>query len=77
MIYENYGDTNCNWCGRYSRQRIGTGNCGLGNKKTSGDHPNYIIVDIGHILRRVRRLEETETPMRNYQLKLPRKTLKG
>ena len=30
-----------------SHQRIGTGNGGLGNKRTSGDHQNYSIVEIG------------------------------
>ena len=30
-----------------SYQRIGTGIGGLGNKRTSGDHPNYSIVEIG------------------------------
>ena len=42
---KNYGtrkcsDSNCNWCPWYSQQRIGTGTGGLGNKRTSGDHPN-------------------------------------
>ena len=39
-------DTNCNWCSRYSHQRMSTGTGGLGNKKTSGDHPNNCIVKI-------------------------------
>ena len=30
-----------------SHQRIGTGHGGLGNKRTSGDHPNNNIVEIG------------------------------
>ena len=34
-------------CARYSHQRIGTGTGGLGKKRTSGDHPNYSIVEIG------------------------------
>ena len=37
---------NCNWHARYSNQIIGTGTGGLGNKRTSGDHPNYNIVEI-------------------------------
>ena len=41
MEHENDGDTNSNWCARYSNQVIGTGNGGLGNKRTSGDQPNY------------------------------------
>ena len=38
--------TNCNWQNQYSNQRIGTGTGGLGNKRTSGHHPNYSIVEI-------------------------------
>ena len=43
---ESDGDTNSNWCTRYSHQRIGIGTGGLGNKMTSGDHLNYSIVEI-------------------------------
>ena len=39
--------TNCNWCSWYSHQRINKGTGGLGNKRTSGDHPNYCITEIG------------------------------
>ena len=39
-------DTNCNLCARHSQQRIGTGTGGLGNKRTSWNHPNYNIVEI-------------------------------
>ena len=44
---ESDGDTNCNWCAQYSQQKFGTMIGGLGNKKTSGDSPNYNIVEIG------------------------------
>ena len=47
MKHESDGDTNCNWRARYTHQRIGTGTGGVGNEKTSGDHPNYNIVEIG------------------------------
>ena len=47
MKDESDGDTSCNWCTQYSHQRIGTGTEGLGNKKMSGDHPNYSIIKIG------------------------------
>ena len=47
MEYENDGDTNCNWYGGYSHPRFGTGTDGLGNKRTSGEHPNYSMVEIG------------------------------
>ena len=45
--HESDGDTSCNWCTRYSHQKIGTGTGGIGNKRTSGDHPNYNIIKIG------------------------------
>ena len=43
MGHESDGDTNYNWRTRYSHLRIGTGIGGLGNKRTSGDHPNNSI----------------------------------
>ena len=43
----------------------GTG--GLGNKKTRGDYPNHYIIENG---------QNTEkSPVKNYELKLMRKTL--
>ena len=36
----------CNKYAQYSHQRIGTGSGGLGNKRSSGDHPNYNIAKI-------------------------------
>ena len=41
MGHENNDDTNCNWRTRYTHKRIGKETGGLGNKKTSEDHPNY------------------------------------
>ena len=46
MEHVSDGDTSCNWCAWYSHQKIGTGAGGLGNQRTSGDHPNYSIVEI-------------------------------
>ena len=46
MERESDGNTNCNWCARYSHQRIGTGTGRLGDKRMSGDHPNYRIIKI-------------------------------
>ena len=40
MKHESDGDTNCNWRSRYSHRGIGTETGGLGNKRTSGDHPS-------------------------------------
>ena len=47
MALESDGDTNCNWRARYSHQSIGARTGGLGNKRTSGDHPDYQIIKIG------------------------------
>ena len=44
------GYTNCNWCPWYSHQRIGSRTGELGNKRTNGDHPNYSIKEIGHVI---------------------------
>ena len=40
-------DTNYNWRTLYSYQRIGTESKGHENKRTSRDHLNYSIVEIG------------------------------
>ena len=47
MAHETDSDTNCNWCARFSHQRTSTRNGGLGNERTSGDHPKYCIVEFG------------------------------
>ena len=47
LEYENDDNTNCIWCFWYNQQRISTRNGGLGNKRTSGDHPNDCIIEIG------------------------------
>ena len=48
---------------------------------TSGDHPNYSIVEIGQNTEKspgdLRRLTVTQTPVRNHQWTLVWKTLKG
>ena len=60
MKLESDGDTDCNWCARYSYQRIGTWTGGLGDKRTSGDHLNNSIVEIGQNTKKESwRLEET------------------
>ena len=46
MEHESDDDTNYNWSTRYGHQRFGIRSGGLGNKRTSGDHPNYSIVAI-------------------------------
>ena len=45
--YEIDGNTNCNWCTWNNPQRIDKGTGGVGNKRMSGDHPNYCIIKIG------------------------------
>ena len=44
MEHESDDYTNCNWFSWYSHQRINKGTGGLGNKRSSGDHPNYCII---------------------------------
>ena len=61
-------------------QRIGTGTAELGIMRTSEDHPNDSIVEIGQKTEKspgdLRRLADTQTPMRNNHLMLRLKTLK-
>ena len=78
--HESDGDTNCNWDTRYSHQRFGTKTGGLGNKRTSEDHPNYSIIEIGQNTEKslgdLRRLTVTQTPVEDHQLMLVWKTIK-
>ena len=57
-----------------SHQRIDTRTGGLGNNRTSGDQPNYCIIEIGQNTKKsprdLRRLAVTQTPVRNYRLTL-------
>ena len=56
-----------------------TGTGGLGNKRTSGDHPNNSIVEISQNTKKdlgnLRRLAVTQTPVENHKLTLVRKKL--
>ena len=65
MEHESDGDTNYNWRERYSHQRISKWTGRLGNKRTSGIHPNYSIVEIGLNTKKspgdLRRLAVTQT----------------
>ena len=45
--YEGDNYTNQDWCFWYSHQRIIKRTGGLGNKRTSGDHLNYYIIENG------------------------------
>ena len=46
MEHESDVYTDCNWCSWYIHQSIGTRTGRLGNKRTSGEHPNYSIMKI-------------------------------
>ena len=55
------------------------GTRGLGSWRTSGDHPNYNIFENGQSTemspRDLRRLAVTQTPVKDHQLKVVRKTI--
>ena len=74
MEHESSGDTNCNWCAGYSDQGIGTGTGELGDKRTSGDHSNYCVIEIDQNTKTppeaLRRLTVTQTAVENNQLTL-------
>ena len=60
-VSNNY--TNRDWCSWYSHQRIIKGTRGLGNKRTSGDHPNYYIIKNSQNTD-FRRFTVTQTPVK-------------
>ena len=64
------GDINCNWWERYSHQGIGKGAEILGNKRISGNHPDYSIIKIGQNTEKspgnLRRLAVTKTSVENH-----------
>ena len=72
--YESESDSYCNWRAHYSHQGTGTWTGGLGNKRTSGDNPNYSIVEMGLNTEKspgdLRRLSVTQTPVEIDQLTL-------
>ena len=74
MEHESDSDTNCNYRARYSHQRISTGIGGLENYRTSGDHPNYGIDEIGQNTKKslgdLRKLAVTQTLVENNKLTL-------
>ena len=75
-IMEHQGDNYTNRDGNFwkSYQKIIKGTGGLGNKKTSEDHLNYCIIEIGQNTEKspgdLKRLAVTQTPMKVHQLKL-------
>ena len=66
--------TNRDWCFWHWHQRIIKGTGGLGGRRVSGDHPNYNIIESGQKTEKspgnLRRLAVTQTPVKDYQLKL-------
>ena len=66
MEHESDGYSNCNWRTRYSK---GAGE--LANKRTSGDNPDYSIVEIIRNTKEgpgdLRRIAVTQTPVEDHQ----------
>ena len=69
---ESDSNTNCNWCARYSHQRIGSGIGGHGNKRMSCDHLNNGVFEIRQNAKKslvdLRRLALIQLPLQNHQL---------
>ena len=74
MEHEGDGDTSCGWCTWNDPQRIGRETGRFGNKRTSGDRPEYSIIKIGQESEKspgeLRRLAVTQTSVKNHQLTL-------
>ena len=68
------------WCFWYSYQRIIKWTAELGGWRTSGDHPNYCIIENSQNTEKspgdLRRFAVTQTPVKAHLAKLVRKTLK-
>ena len=78
-VNNNNSCSSSNWRSWYSLQRIGTRTGGLETKRTSGDHLNFSITEISQNTEKnpgdLRRLAVTQTPVKDDQLTLMRKTL--
>ena len=78
MEHEGDDCTNRDWCFWYRHRKSIKGTGGLEKKKTSGNHPNYYIIENGQDTEKspgdLGRLAVTQTPMRNHLLKLMWKT---
>ena len=74
MEHESDDYTNRDWCFRYSNLRTIKGTEGLGSWRTSGDYPNYSMVENGQITEKspgdLRRFAVTQTALTDHQLKL-------
>ena len=74
MEHAGHNYTNCNWCVWNSTKRITKGTGRRGSWRTSGDHPNFYIIENGQNSEKSpgdrRRLAVTQTPVKNHQLTL-------
>ena len=74
MEHESDGDNNCNRWSWYTHQMFSKGTGRLGNNRTSGDHPNYWIVEIDQNTEKshgdLKRFVVAQSPMKRNQLTL-------
>ena len=74
MEHEGDDYTNRDWCFQYSNKVIIKRTGGLGNLRTSGDHPNNSIVENGQNTEKspgdLRRLVVTQAQVKDHQLTL-------
>ena len=74
MEHEIDNNTNPDWCFWLRHQRIIKGTRRLGSKRTSGDHPNYNVIENGQNNEKspedLRRLVVIQNAVKDYQLTL-------
>ena len=74
MEHEGNSYTNRDWCFWFSYQRPIKGTRGVRNRRMSGDHPNYNIIEKGQNTEKspgdLSILNVTQTPVKNPHLKL-------
>ena len=72
MEHRNDVNTNYNWCSWYSHRSVIKETGGLGNKRTSGYHPNYNIIEIGQNTEKspedLKRVAVTETSVKDHHI---------
>ena len=81
MKHESDGDTNYGWCTCDNPKKIDTRTGRIGNKRTSSDHSDYSIIKISQNTEKgpgdSGRIAASQNPVRNRQITLMRKNLKG
>ena len=74
MEHEGDNYTNFNWCVSNNKSRVTKGTGGLGGWRTSGNHPNYYIIETGKNTEKcpgdLRRFAVTQPPEKDHQLTL-------